>query len=114
MRPTALRADVYAGTERPVGIDRQAVTQRDLLSTVCEQRHAARSSRVLRRLALADVPRRTDRSKASALFSCSSVSARLPSATNCSAARSRRLQPILQLVPGLTTAKESAERAQER
>ncbi len=42
MRPTALRADVYAGTERPAGIDREAVMQRDLLSTVCEQQRAAR------------------------------------------------------------------------
>ena len=34
MRPTALRAEVYAGTERPVGIDHEPVKQRDLLSTV--------------------------------------------------------------------------------
>src|SRR5437870_11897319 len=42
LRPTALRADVYAGTERPVEIHREPVTQRDLLSTVCEQRCIAR------------------------------------------------------------------------
>src|SRR3954466_15262590 len=50
MRPTALRAEIYAGTERPVGNVHEAVTQRDLLSTVREQRCATRTcSRVLQR-----------------------------------------------------------------
>ena len=44
MRPTALRAEIYAGTERPVGIVHEAIKQRDLLSTVVEQQCAVRTA----------------------------------------------------------------------
>src|SRR5215207_7317570 len=45
--PTVLRADVYAGTERPVGSERNTVMQLDLLSTVVEQKsHCSRSQAV--------------------------------------------------------------------
>src|SRR5437660_12068185 len=84
MRPTALRADVYAGTERPVGIHRKPIKQHDLPSTALRattccstlqssvavtrngvknfsEIHFSLRRRGQQRFALANVPRRTDR-----------------------------------------------------